>query len=179
MKEDAGRRMLLEATHEEEGGLSGNRPMVGSVPYVAMPLCPNRETKIHCRLAALAQPGLLYISRVQPWPPLAALPVLACPLQDKSQTSMHWPSVVVLAVLAICSSSVTANNSPSPTVQASNSPPNSSFVTTQGEQFFVDGAPFTFTGTNAYWLPMLNSTDAIRQTLQSMKDTNVTVVRVW
>ena len=38
---------------------------------------------------------------------------------------------------------------------------------------------FTFVGTNAYWLPYLNSDDDIRNTLANMSKSGITVVRTW
>jgi hypothetical protein len=38
---------------------------------------------------------------------------------------------------------------------------------------------FTFVGTNAYWLPYLNSDDDIRNTLANMSKTGISVVRTW
>jgi mannan endo-1,4-beta-mannosidase len=38
---------------------------------------------------------------------------------------------------------------------------------------------FTFVGTNAYWLPYLNSDDDIRNTLANMSKSGISVVRTW
>ena len=38
---------------------------------------------------------------------------------------------------------------------------------------------FTFLGTNAYWLPYLNSDDDIRNILANMSKSGVSVVRTW
>ena len=38
---------------------------------------------------------------------------------------------------------------------------------------------FNFVGTNAYWLPYLNSDDDIRNTLANMSKSGITVVRTW
>lgn len=38
---------------------------------------------------------------------------------------------------------------------------------------------FTFVGTNAYWLPYLNSDDDIRNTLANMSKSGIRVVRTW
>ena len=38
---------------------------------------------------------------------------------------------------------------------------------------------FTFVGTNAYWLPYLNSDDDIRLTLSNMSNNGITVLRTW
>ncbi|KAH9997282.1 glycoside hydrolase superfamily [Russula vinacea] len=55
----------------------------------------------------------------------------------------------------------------------------SQFVTVSGTSFAVDGKDFTFVGTNAYWLPYLNSDDDIRTILGSMAQSGITVVRTW
>ena len=55
--------------------------------------------------------------------------------------------------------------------------------TTDSEFLLSNIAPltrdFTFVGTNAYWLPYLNSDDDIRNTLANMSKTGITVVRAW
>jgi mannan endo-1,4-beta-mannosidase len=38
---------------------------------------------------------------------------------------------------------------------------------------------FSFVGTNAYWLPFLNTDDDIRKTLANISKTGITVVRTW
>jgi hypothetical protein len=38
---------------------------------------------------------------------------------------------------------------------------------------------FTFVGTNAYWLPTLNSDEDIDNTLASIAASNIKVVRLW
>jgi len=38
---------------------------------------------------------------------------------------------------------------------------------------------FSFVGTNAYWLPYLNSDDDIRNTLTNMSKSGINVVRIW
>jgi mannan endo-1,4-beta-mannosidase len=52
-------------------------------------------------------------------------------------------------------------------------------VTVSGTDFSVDGKDFNFVGTNAYWLPFLNSDDDIRNILANMAKFGVTVVRIW
>ena len=42
-----------------------------------------------------------------------------------------------------------------------------------------DGEPFRFVGTNAYWLPSLNSDKDINTTLQTIADAGIKVVRTW
>jgi len=58
-------------------------------------------------------------------------------------------------------------------------PPPSPFVSTQDGKFFVNGSQFRFIGTNAYWLPTLNSEADINNTLSSIANSNITVVRTW
>ncbi|KAF8503566.1 glycoside hydrolase [Russula emetica] len=55
----------------------------------------------------------------------------------------------------------------------------SPFVTVSGTGFSVNGKNLTFVGTNAYWLPYLNSDDDIRNTLANMSKSGVSVVRTW
>ena len=47
----------------------------------------------------------------------------------------------------------------------------------------IDAIPvtrnFTFVGTNAYWLPYLNSDDDVRNTLANMSANGISVVRTW
>ena len=40
-------------------------------------------------------------------------------------------------------------------------------------------SPFGFIGTNAYWLPFLNSDEDISNTLADLKANGITVVRTW
>ncbi|KAI0302027.1 glycoside hydrolase superfamily [Russula brevipes] len=54
-----------------------------------------------------------------------------------------------------------------------------SFVSASGTNFIANGKPFTFVGTNAYWLPYLNSEDDICNTLANMSQSGITVVRTW
>ncbi|KAF8798017.1 glycoside hydrolase family 5 protein [Phlegmacium glaucopus] len=70
---------------------------------------------------------------------------------------------------------------PTPTLtRRTNGPlPPSQFVTTQNGQFFFNGTPIAFVGTNAYWLPILNSDQDIDFTLGNMSKAGITVVRTW
>jgi hypothetical protein len=56
---------------------------------------------------------------------------------------------------------------------------NSGFVTVVGDQFFIDGRPFRFIGTDAYWLPMFTDIAAVRTTLTTIKSLGLSVVRLW
>jgi hypothetical protein len=40
-------------------------------------------------------------------------------------------------------------------------------------------SPFKFVGTNAYWIPFLNSDDDISKTFADMAAIGITVVRTW
>ncbi|KAH9966661.1 glycoside hydrolase superfamily [Russula dissimulans] len=55
----------------------------------------------------------------------------------------------------------------------------SDFVTTSGDKFMLDGKEFRWVGTNAYWLPALNSEDDISDTLRNMSNIGIKVVRLW
>ncbi|KAG5652740.1 hypothetical protein H0H81_003881 [Sphagnurus paluster] len=79
-------------------------------------------------------------------------------------------------LLAVIAASATA---PTSTIETRNNVPASQFVTTQGGRFFVNGSEFKFVGTNAYWLPALNTEEDIDNTLASIRAANFTVVRTW
>ncbi|KAI0273624.1 glycoside hydrolase superfamily [Gloeopeniophorella convolvens] len=55
----------------------------------------------------------------------------------------------------------------------------SQFVSVQNGEFAVNGSKFTFIGTNAYWLPYLNSDADINATFANMSASGITVVRTW
>ncbi|KAH8119717.1 glycoside hydrolase [Phellopilus nigrolimitatus] len=55
----------------------------------------------------------------------------------------------------------------------------SGFVTTNGKQFELDGAPFSFVGANVYWLPLLTSSDDVELTFQDIQGQGIKVVRTW
>ncbi|KAF5312921.1 hypothetical protein D9619_003817 [Psilocybe cf. subviscida] len=55
----------------------------------------------------------------------------------------------------------------------------SPFVSADGPAFVVNGNPLAFVGTNAYWLPTLNSADDIDLTLGNMSAMGINVVRTW
>jgi len=52
------------------------------------------------------------------------------------------------------------------------------FVSTQNGKFVVNGQPFTFVGTNAYYLHTLNDID-IDYTLGNLSANNIRVIRTW
>ncbi|KAF8478684.1 glycoside hydrolase [Russula ochroleuca] len=70
---------------------------------------------------------------------------------------------------------------PSPTSPRNSKRWSSRFVTVSdsGSEFSVGGQDFKFVGTNAYWLPYLNSEDDICNTLANMSKAGITVVRTW
>jgi len=55
----------------------------------------------------------------------------------------------------------------------------SQFINSANGQFTVNGSEFRFIGTNAYWLPFLNSDEDISNTLANMSASGITVVRTW
>jgi len=55
----------------------------------------------------------------------------------------------------------------------------SPFVTAQGTRLTFNGQDFKFVGTNAYWLPYLNSDADIQATLANISKAGITVVRTW
>lgn len=88
--------------------------------------------------------------------------------------------VVFHALAALCLVSQSkAERAATAYVARNNDVASQSFVTTKGNQFFLDNKPFNFAGTDAYWLPMLNSTENVQAVLQSIKESNLTVVRMW
>ncbi|KAG6884990.1 hypothetical protein C0992_005535 [Termitomyces sp. T32_za158] len=82
-----------------------------------------------------------------------------------------WLSFV--AVLAVSATS------PAKTIRRVKATVPNPFVTIQDGQFFVNGSAFQFVGTNAYWLPALNSEQDINNTLASIRAADFTVVRTW
>ncbi|PPQ66080.1 hypothetical protein CVT26_010822 [Gymnopilus dilepis] len=55
----------------------------------------------------------------------------------------------------------------------------SPFISTQGPHFMLNGSRFDFIGTNAYWLPTLNSEEDIDFTLGNISARGIKVVRTW
>ncbi|KAF9532976.1 glycoside hydrolase superfamily [Crepidotus variabilis] len=68
---------------------------------------------------------------------------------------------------------------PTRSVNRRQNAPSPKFVSTSDGHFSVNGAPLNFVGTNAYWLPTLNSDDDIDKTLASIAAAGVKVVRTW
>ncbi|KAI5122966.1 hypothetical protein M0805_006845 [Coniferiporia weirii] len=76
------------------------------------------------------------------------------------------------AVLAVCASSL--NPVPTKTKRW-----DTGFVTVENGQFIRNGEPFTFVGTNAYWLPSLNSEADINKTIHDILASGIKVIRTW
>ncbi|KAI5779132.1 putative mannan endo-1,4-beta-mannosidase C [Geopyxis carbonaria] len=53
------------------------------------------------------------------------------------------------------------------------------FVQTKGTKFTLDGKPFTFAGTNAYYLPFYNNETDVELGLRAAKHAGLKVVRTW
>jgi len=57
-------------------------------------------------------------------------------------------------------------------------PVDSGFVKSQGGKFTLDGKPFHYVGTNAYWLQLLNKED-LNRTMHDIAALGIKVVRTW
>jgi mannan endo-1,4-beta-mannosidase len=55
----------------------------------------------------------------------------------------------------------------------------SPFVSTSGPGFVVNGSALKYIGTNAYWLPTLNTNEDIWNTLSNISALGIKVVRLW
>ncbi|KAG1891002.1 glycoside hydrolase family 5 protein [Suillus subluteus] len=64
---------------------------------------------------------------------------------------------------------------PSPTYKRASSP----FVSTSGPDFVVNGSLLKYIGTNAYWLPTLNTNEDIWNTLGNISALGIKVIRLW
>ncbi|KAJ7273706.1 glycoside hydrolase family 5 protein [Mycena haematopus] len=95
-----------------------------------------------------------------------------------------FPSVVWLAALGVVGATSSLDprwndhdarwkTDPTPTVDKSH------FVSTSGTNFRVNNSDFAFIGTNAYWLPALNSDEDVDSVLGNISLANITVVRTW
>ncbi|KAH7930767.1 glycoside hydrolase family 5 protein [Leucogyrophana mollusca] len=82
-----------------------------------------------------------------------------------------WLSFLFCVVAA--SASVTI---PSRTVEKRES---TSFVSTDGPDFVVNGSTLRYIGTNLYWLPALNTNEDIWYTLGNISAVGIKVIRVW
>jgi hypothetical protein len=60
-------------------------------------------------------------------------------------------------------------------------PVSGSFVSTQNANFVVDGEPFSFVGTNAYYLPNYEKLDSrvVDRAFDLFEETGITVIRMW
>ncbi|KAF6765198.1 glycoside hydrolase family 5 protein [Ephemerocybe angulata] len=87
-----------------------------------------------------------------------------------------WP-----AVLGACVASTLALKPPARTRVdfSKRAPEGPQFVSTDNGKFVVNGAPLNFVGTNAYWLPALNSDADVNKTLADIAASGIKVVRTW
>ncbi|KAI0963783.1 hypothetical protein AcW1_000761 [Taiwanofungus camphoratus] len=53
------------------------------------------------------------------------------------------------------------------------------FVTTNGQEFELDGEPFYFVGANSFWLPLLITEEDVDTTFQTMANAGVKALRTW
>ncbi|KAF8964679.1 glycoside hydrolase superfamily [Flammula alnicola] len=88
---------------------------------------------------------------------------------------MYLAPLVQVALSALLVSAV----SPTRTFSKRQSTAPSNFVTTKNGQFFFNGSNLDFVGTNAYWLPTLNSEQDIDNTLGNISAAGIKVVRTW
>ncbi|KAG6376142.1 glycoside hydrolase family 5 protein [Boletus reticuloceps] len=58
-------------------------------------------------------------------------------------------------------------------------PYHSPFIGTDGTSFVLNGSNFRYIGTNAYWLPALNTNEDIWYTLGNISALGIKVVRLW
>lgn len=103
---------------------------------------------------------------------------------------MKFTASAVLACLASTGVALSARELPGPGKKPKG------FVYTDGWKFMLDGKPFLYAGTNAYWLPFLEvsnpSVTSLRQksqcfqnpddlhpTFKSAKDAGLKVIRTW
>ncbi|PQM43934.1 hypothetical protein VE01_10830 [Pseudogymnoascus verrucosus] len=49
----------------------------------------------------------------------------------------------------------------------------------EGSKFMLDGKPFLFAGSNAYWLPFINNPSDVRNALTQAKHAGLKVMRTW
>ncbi|KAJ6547556.1 glycoside hydrolase superfamily [Mycena capillaripes] len=94
-----------------------------------------------------------------------------------------FPSAVWLAVLSAvgvyAASSLDPRWKNDPTPDPTPTVDTTRFVSTNGPNFHVNNSDFKFIGTNAYWLPALNSDEDIDSVLGNISQSNITVVRTW
>ncbi|KAJ5041503.1 uncharacterized protein L3040_005088 [Drepanopeziza brunnea f. sp. 'multigermtubi'] len=64
-------------------------------------------------------------------------------------------------------------------IATSNSSRPKGFPYTQGPNFMLDGEPFLFAGSNAYWLPFINNPADVEQTMKEARRAGQRVIRTW
>ncbi|KAJ7219265.1 glycoside hydrolase family 5 protein, partial [Mycena pura] len=99
-------------------------------------------------------------------------------LFPETDAAPMFPLAVLLCVLGAAGVFATSSGSstdPAPAVDKS------AFVSVSasGTGFQVNNSEFQFLGTNAYWLPALNSDEDIDAVLANISAANITVVRTW
>lgn len=90
--------------------------------------------------------------------------------------------IFALSILAIAHCKSISDTSGSSTQDVIPPPPiTDSFVKAENGNFTLDGKPFRFAGTNAYYLPNYEKIDreSVDQTLRSFVDAGISVVRIW
>ena len=89
------------------------------------------------------------------------------------------PALASALSLSLCASALAPTRTVPARAKHKRWAPDSGFVTVENGQFLKNGEPFRFVGTNAYYLPALNSAKDINTTLQSIADAGISVVRTW
>ncbi|KAJ7109369.1 glycoside hydrolase family 5 protein [Mycena epipterygia] len=90
-----------------------------------------------------------------------------------------FPSVVWLGALAAAGVSATPSLGSRSETDTTPALDKSRFVCTNGANFNVNNSDFKFIGTNAYWLPALNTDEDVDSVLSNISHSNITVVRTW
>lgn len=88
---------------------------------------------------------------------------------------MHFLPWMSLFLSILWTSAVVAVPSPTSTDKRASSP----YVSTSGPGFVVNGSELKYIGTNAYWLPTLNTNEDIWNTLGNISALGIKVVRLW
>ncbi|KAI9051761.1 hypothetical protein LZ554_004029 [Drepanopeziza brunnea f. sp. 'monogermtubi'] len=78
-------------------------------------------------------------------------------------------SIASAALAVLASEAIATSNSSRP----------KGFPYAQGPNFMLDGEPFLFAGSNAYWLPFINSPADVEQTLKEARRAGQKVIRTW
>lgn len=87
-------------------------------------------------------------------------------MKDRRRFSLWGLAALLLSGLAIATPPTAKRGS-------------SQFVQTDGASFIVNGSKFRYVGTNAYWLPVLNTEQDIWNTLGNISAIGAKVVRLW